>query len=84
MTGCIDNVDLDLQIFLRIIDFNRSVFCQDGNPALALKVIRIQDAFHDLLVFAEYPGLLEHPIYQGGFSVVYVGHDGDISQIFAF
>jgi hypothetical protein len=60
---------------------NGSVFGQDGNAPLPLDVARVHDAVLNLLVAVKYPALLKHLVYQGGFAMVYMGDDGNVSDV---
>ena len=71
----INNVNLDALVL------NRDVLCQNGNSALTLLIIGVQNSFLNLLVLAECIGCLEHLVNHGGFTVVNVGDDSNISDV---
>jgi len=56
------------------------VFGHDGDAALALQIVGVHDAVHDLLIVAEHAGLLKHLIHQCGLAVIDVGDYGDVSN----
>ena len=62
---------------------NRGVFREDGNASFPFQVSRVHHPFLYHLIFVVFTTLLEHLIHQSCFSVVNVGDDGDISQIFS-
>ena len=71
----INNVDFDTLVL------NRDVLCQNGNSALTLLIIGVQDSLLNLLVLAECIGCLEHLVNHGGFTVVNMGDDSNISDV---
>ena len=81
VAGRVDEVDLD------VADADGDVLGQDGDAALALQVVGVQDeavlAADELvqLLGAEQAGLPEHLIDQGGLAVVDVGDDGDVADV---
>jgi hypothetical protein len=52
----------------------------DGDPPLSFQLVRIQDLFPHLPLL-ERPGMLQKPIGQGGFPMVDMGDDGEISYV---
>ena len=56
----------------------------DRNAALALLIIRVEHAFGDFLVFAEYMRGPEQAVNQGGFTMVNVRNDCHIADVFLF
>ena len=75
VAGGINDVNLNALIL------NRDVFCQNSNSAFTLLIIRVQDSFLNLLVLAECIGCLEHLVNHGGFTVINVGDDSNISDV---
>ena len=65
----------------RIVPNHRGAFGENGDPALALDVVRIHGALGHLLVFAEGAALAQQAIDQGRLAVVDVGDDGDITKL---
>src|SRR6266404_4265212 len=70
-------------IGLVVMEKQRGVFGEDGDAALALKVVGIHDALDEGFVGAEDAGLPEHGVDEGGFAVVDVGDDGDVANVLA-
>ena len=66
---------------LNALVLNRDVLCQNSNSALTLLIIGVQNSFLNLLVLAECIGCLEHLVNHGGFAVVNVGDDSNISDV---
>src|SRR5699024_2099144 len=65
-----------------IIPFDSGVFHEDGNPTLFLQIVGVHHALLGFGTRVERTGLLEQLVYQGGFTMVYVRDDGDITQFF--
>ena len=78
MTGGVDNVDLSVLVM------DGDVLRENGNAALALLIIRVEYAFGDFLVFAEYMRGPEQAVNQGGFTMVNVRNDCHIADVFLF
>ncbi len=74
MSGRIDDVDV------RAFPAHGTVFCQDGNAALALNRIVVHHGVHDFLVVGEGTGLTQQLVNHGGFAMVNVGDDGDVTN----
>ena len=55
------------------------VFRQNGNTALFLLVVGVHYAFVVKLVALQGAGLTQEFVYQGGFTVVNVSNDGDVT-----
>jgi hypothetical protein len=70
----IDDVDVDAVVV------DRGVLRKDRDAALALDVVRVHHALHEMLVRCEGPGLLQELVDQGGLPVVDVGDDGDVAK----
>ena len=75
VAGGVDDVDLHALVL------NRAVLGENGDAALALLVIGVEDALLDLLVGAEGVRSPQQLVHQRGLAVVDVGDDGDVSQI---
>jgi len=83
--GGVDDVERDATLRCpraRVPD--RGVFRQDGDALFTLKIHRIQNPLGDILIGAKGACLPKHGIDQRGLSVVNVGDDGNVSQIFAY
>jgi hypothetical protein len=79
MTGGVYNIDLDRLARFWVLERDGGIFCENGDAALAFEVVRIHHALGYLLVLAKGMGLAQQPIDQGGFAVVNVRNNGDIS-----
>jgi len=75
VAGRVDDVDA------RVFPVHRRAFCENGDAAFALEIIRIHRALGNFLVFAERAGLGEELIDEGRFAVVDVRDDRDIADI---
>ena len=69
--------DVDFVSFVADAD----VFAEDGDAALALEVVVVEDEFAGFLVVAEEFGLVEHAVDEGGLAVVDVGYNCHITNI---
>ena len=78
MTGGVDDVDLHTLVG------DGRVFRENGDPALALDVVRVHDALLDNLARTEDAALLEKFVHEGCFAVVNVRDDRDISNVVTF
>ena len=72
---CIQNVDL-----ATIVNYG-SIFCQDSNATFPFLIIGVHDTFLHHLIGTENPALFQHGVDQRGLTMVYVGNDGNITQI---
>jgi hypothetical protein len=70
----VDDVDL------RLPEVHGRVLGQDRDAALALEVVRVHHALHDLLVGAEGAALAQEGVHERGLAVVDVGYDRDVAQ----
>ncbi|MNT08147.1 hypothetical protein D3C72_1428790 [compost metagenome] len=70
--------DVDAVVF----PINGGVFCEDGNPTLFLQIVGVHYAFGGFYTLSESTGLLQQLINQGGLTMVNVGNNGDVTQIF--
>ena len=68
-------------VILRSLVLDRGVLRQDRDALFALEVTRVEDAVLQLLMGVKCPGLAQHGVDKGGFAVVHVGHDGNISEV---
>ena len=75
VAGGVDDVDL----YARVGD--GGVLGQDGDAALALQIVGVEDQAARGGGVAEDVRLLEQPIDEGGLAVVDVGDDGDVAQV---
>ena len=60
----------------------RRILGEDGDPALALQLVRVHDALDASCALAERPGLLQQAVDERGLAVVDVGDDGDVAKSF--
>ena len=74
VTRGVEDVDLDA------LPVSAHVFGQDGDPAFALEVVVVQDQFTGFLAGIDGLALVDDVVDQGGFAVVNVGDDGDVSN----
>ncbi len=75
VTRGVDDIDL------HAVPAHRRVLGEDRDATLALERVRVHHAFFDDLILAERPGLPEHFVHEGGFAVIDVSDDGDITDI---
>ncbi len=68
--------DVDFVIFV----FDRDIFCQDGDTTFALNVVIVHYKVACLVLFAEKFALENHFVDKGGFAVVDVGNDCNVSE----
>ena len=57
------------------------ILCQNGDAALPLKVIVVQDKISKVLRPSYQIGLINHPVHEGCFTVVYVCDNGYVSDV---
>ena len=74
VSGGVDHVDLG--IFIVDADILR----QNGDAAFAFEVVVVEKALLHHLVVAEYLGLMQDLVHKGGFAVVDVRDDRDVSD----
>ena len=74
VAGRVDDVD----VHARVVD--RAVLGEDGDPALALEIVRIHHALRRALVGGEGAGLLQQTVDERRLAVVDVGDDGDVAD----
>jgi hypothetical protein len=75
VAGRVDDVDAEVAVL------DGGVLREDRDPALAFEVVRVHDAFGDLLVRAEGAALAQHGVDQRGLAMVDVGDDGDVAEV---
>ena len=71
----VDDVDLHAVVL------DGDVLGQDGDTALALLVIGVENALLDLLVLTEGAGGTQKLVDKCGLAVVYVSDDGDVTDV---
>ncbi len=76
VAGGVDDIDLHAVVI------DGDVLGQNGDAALALLIVGVEDAVLNLLVGAEGARGAEQLVAQGGLAVVDVGDDGNVSQMF--
>ena len=54
---------------------------EDGDPALSLEIVGVEDAIFDRLAGAEDAALPEHGVDEGGLPVIDVGDDADVAEV---
>ena len=74
VAGSVDDVDLD-----SLVD-DGDVLGQDGDAALTLQVVVVEDELSEILGLADKVGLIDHPVHEGGLAVVDVGDDRYVSD----
>jgi hypothetical protein len=75
VAGGIDQIDFYIAIH------QRDVFGEDGDSPLTLQIVGVENAIALQLAGAILPALAEHGVDQGGFTVVDVSDDGDITNV---
>jgi hypothetical protein len=70
-------------INLNTVIFNSSVLRQNRDTALALNIVRVHHARCNLLILAENLTLLQQRVYQSRFTMVNVGNNCNIADIFS-
>ena len=73
MAGCINNIDLYAMIV------HSGIFGGNRDAAFLFQRHRIHHAILHRLISAEDAGLFEHGVEQGGFTVVNVSNNGNVS-----
>ena len=81
MARGVDDVDA---VFLTIrgLPADRGVLGKDGDAAFLFQVVAVHHPLGGDRALAERAGLLEQLVDEGGFTVVDVGDDGDVSELF--
>ena len=75
VAGGVDDVDLHALVG------DRHVLREDGDAALPLQVVAVQDEVPEVLGPPDEVGLVDHPVHEGGLAMVHVSDDRDISDI---
>ena len=78
MAGSVHNIDFGIFVH------DRSVFGENGDAAFPFDVVGVHDTFGHGLPFPEYTALFQQFIHQRGFAMIYMGNNGNISDIFSF
>src|SRR5262249_28732947 len=73
----VDDVDLGRA------EAHARVLGEDGDSLLALQVVGVHDALHDLLVLAKHTALPQHRIDEGRLAVVDMRDDRDVADVVA-
>ena len=76
MAGGVDDVDLDVLVV------NGDVLGQDGDTALALLIVGVQNALLHFLVLTEHVGRPQQAVDQRGLTMVDVRDDGNVAKAF--
>ena len=76
VAGGVDDVDAVL------VPADGGVLREDGDTPLLLDVVGVHDPLHWAEALAEGAGLLEQLVDQGGLTMIDVGDDGDVAQVF--
>jgi hypothetical protein len=77
VAGCVDDVDLDSAVV------HGGVLGEDRDALLPLEIHRVHHPLGDVLVLPEGSGLPEHGVHERRLSVVDVGDDRHVSDVFA-
>ena len=72
--------DVDLGVFIKY----SCILGQNRDSTLSLNIVGVHDALFYFLVGTEHTTLTQQLVYQGSFTVVYMGDNGNVSDIFAF
>ena len=75
MTRSVDNVD-----FHAFIN-HRDILGENGDAAFALQVVVVQDEVPEVLGLSHQVGLVNHAVHERGFAMVYMGDDGNVSDV---
>ena len=82
VAGGINDVDDQvLTVLANPLAADSSVFCQNGDAFFFLEVTRVHDAVDEFSVGIKGTGLAQHGVDKGGFSVVNVRDDGNVSEL---
>jgi len=69
--------DVDVRTF----PAHGTVLCQDGDPTLTLDGVVVHDGVNHFFVFSKCTGLTQQLVHHGGFTVVNVGDDRDVTNL---
>ena len=75
VTRGVDDVDLGVSII------DRNVFRKYGDATLAFEIVVVEHEFAGLLIGTEEVSRQQHFVHERGFTVVYVGDDGDVANV---
>ena len=71
--------DVDLGVFIKY----SCILGQNRDSTLSLNIVGVHDALFYFLVCTEHTALTQQLVYQGSFTVVYMGNDRNVSDIFS-
>ena len=69
---------------LHTVVLHRGIFCEDRDAAFLLDGTRVHNTLHHGLIFMVRTALLQHTVHQGSLTVVNVGDDRYVAQIFSY
>ena len=75
MAGSIDNIDLYTFIYYR------DILRKNGDTSFPLDIIVVQNQLSEIFRLTDKIGLINHPVHEGGFSVVNVRDNRDVPYI---
>ena len=78
MSGGIHDVDFHTVVLYR------GIFCEDRDATFLFDGTRVHNALHHGLIFMVRTALLQHTVHQGSLTMVNVGDDRYVSQIFSY
>ena len=78
MPGSIDNIDLCIFVSYR------SIFGKDCNTTFPFDIIGVHHSFGYFLILTEDTALFQKLVNQGGFAMINMGNNGNVSDIFSF
>ncbi len=79
VTWGVDDIDAPWLV-VRVSPANRGILRQNGNPALFLDIAGVHDALFTVAAFVQRTGLPQQLIDERRFTVVNVGHDGNVTK----
>ena len=68
----------------KLVERYRGIFCEDRDATFLFDGTRVHNALHHGLIFMVRTALLQHTVHQGSLTVVNVGDDRYVSQIFSY
>jgi hypothetical protein len=74
MSGRIDDVDP------KALVVKGGIFGCDSDASFPLQINGVHEAFGNMLIGPEHPALFEHLVHKGGFPMIHMGDNGDISD----
>ena len=75
MSGSVDNIDL------HVFAGNGDVLCEDGDAALALKVVVVENKLTEILGLTHEIRLVDHSVHERSLAVVDMGDNRYVSYI---